>query len=242
MTQTDSNRILLLSTSTIFGSGYLEYARDELCDFLGDVETILFVPFALHDRDSYAEKTAAQFAKMGFKLNSLHRAPEMKQAVDEAEAIFIGGGNTFRLLKTLYDFDLLTGIRKRVKNGMQYMGASAGSNVAGPTICTTNDMPIVQPPSFEALGLVPFQINPHYVDAEPASKHMGETREERILQFLEENDKVVIGLREGAIIRVENGATRLRGVGGARLFRRGQNPTELAAGDEIRDISPERGG
>jgi dipeptidase E len=242
MTRIDSKRLLLLSTSTLFGSGYLEYAKAEVCDFLGHAKSVLFVPFALRDHDSYAAKAAARFAEMGFDFDSLHQSSAMHRAVDRAEAIFVGGGNTFRLLKTLYDFDLLPAIRKRVMSGMPYIGSSAGANVAGPTIRTTNDMPIVQPPSFEALGLVDFQINPHYLDADSASTHMGETREERILQFLEENDMPVVALREGAILRVENGSIKLRGAAGARVFRRGQSPMEFAAGDDMTDASTERGG
>lgn len=154
----------------------------------------------------------------------------MAAALQGAEAIFIGGGNTFRLLKALYGYNLLGVIRERVGNGMRYMGSSAGINVAGPTIRTTNDMPIVQPPSFDALGLVPFQLNPHYLDADPNSTHMGETREERLLQFLEENETPVIGLREGAILRIENGTSELLGAKGARIFRRKLTPVEVSAG------------
>jgi dipeptidase E len=136
-------------------------------------------------------------------------------------------------LKTLYDLELLDAIRARVEEGMPYMGASAGSNIAAPTIRTTNDMPIVEPPSFEALGLVPFQINPHYLDADPSSTHMGETREERILQFLEENATPVVGIREGSLLHVENGTCTLRGNAGARLFRRGVAPVELAPESKV---------
>lgn len=227
---TDMERILLLSSSTVWGGGYFDYAETEIRDFLAGLDRILFVPFALHDQDAYAARTRERFAQMGYAMDSLHTVSDRWRALHSAEAILIGGGNTFRLLKTLYDFDLVSAIRERVKAGMRYMGSSAGSNVAGPTIRTTNDMPIVQPPSFDALGLVPFQINPHYVDADPASGHMGETREERILQFLEENDTPVIGLREGAMIRVENGSAELKGLAGARLFRKGKEPTELAPG------------
>jgi dipeptidase E len=170
---------------------------------------------------------------LGYDVESLHEAPDMQQTVRTAEAIFIGGGNTFRLLKSLYDFELLPAIRARVQYGMPYMGSSAGSNVAGPTIKTTNDMPIVEPPSFDALGLVPFQINPHYLDPNPDSTHMGETREERILQFLEENETPVAGLREGAMVRVENGSCVLKGSAGARIFRRGHDPIEVTAGSSI---------
>ena len=226
-----NKRILLLSGSTVFGSGYFDYAEAELGAFLAGVETILFVPFALHDRDGYAARTRERFGRMKVEVESLHAAADPKEAVRGAEAILIGGGNTFRLLKALYDFDVLGAIRERVVAGVPYIGSSAGSNVAGPTIRTTNDMPIVQPPSFDALGLVPFQINPHYIDPDPASKHMGETREERILQFLEENDTPVLGLREGAMLRVESGRATLRGVAGARFFRKDQAPIELAPGE-----------
>src|SRR5262249_1574796 len=190
-------------------------------------------PYALHDRDKYAATAQQRFAKMGYELTSIHTAAIPAQAINETDAVFIGGGNTFRLLKTLYDLDLLGPIRERVAAGMPYIGSSAGSNVAGPTIRTTNDMPIVEPPSFDALGLVPFQLNPHYLDADPNSKHMGETREERIIQFLEENDTPVVGLREGAMLRIENGETILRGSSGARIFQRGMEPIEISPGAHV---------
>jgi dipeptidase E len=228
-----SQRILLISNSTLYGSGYLDHAEAEIRSFLGDVTRVLFVPFALHDRDTYAAGAQRRFEKMGYELWSVHTAVNPVQAVNDTGAVFIGGGNTFRLLKALSDFDLLDPIRKRVAAGMPYIGSSAGSNVAGPTIKTTNDMPIVEPPSFDALGLVPFQINPHYLDPDPNSKHMGETREERILQFLEENDTPVIGLREGAMLRIENGETILRGSSGARIFRRGLDAVEIPPGAQV---------
>jgi len=228
-----SQRILLISNSTLYGSGYLDHAEAEIRSFLGDVTRVLFVPFALHDRDTYAAGAQRRFEKMGYELWSVHTAVNPVQAVNDTGAVFIGGGNTFRLLKALYDFDLLDPIRKRVAAGMPYIGSSAGSNVAGPKIKTTNDMPIVEPPSFDALGLVPFQINPHYLDPDPNSKHMGETREERILQFLEENDTLVIGLREGAMLRIENGETILRGSSGARIFRRGLDAVEIPPGAQV---------
>jgi dipeptidase E len=229
----DLQRILLLSTSTLFGGGYLDYAEGEIRDFLGNIGRILFVPFALQDHAAYSTRARERFARLGYDVESLHEAPDMQQTMRTAEAIFIGGGNTFRLLKSLYDFELLPAIRARVQYGMPYMGSSAGSNVAGPTIKTTNDMPIVEPPSFDALGVVPFQINPHYVDPNPDSTHMGETREERILQFLEENETPVAGLREGAMVRVENGSCVLKGSAGARIFRRGHDPIEVTAGSSI---------
>lgn len=219
--------ILLISNSTLHGSGFLDHAEDEIRDFLGQVQRVLFVPFALHDQDGYAARVRDRLGLMGYGVESIHQASDKQKAVSNVESIFIGGGNTFRLLKSLYDFDLLELIRKRADEGMLYMGSSAGSNVAAPTIRTTNDMPIVEPPSLDALGLVSFQINPHYLDPDPNSKHMGETREERILQFLEENETPVVGLREGAMLRIENGTTTLKGSTGARIFRRGHEPVEV---------------
>ena len=228
-----TKRILLISNSTLYGSGYLDHAEAEIRNFLSDVKRVLFIPFALYDQDKYASTALQRFGKMGYELSSIHTATNPKQAIGETDAVFIGGGNTFRLLKALYDFELLDPIRARVAAGMPYIGSSAGSNVAGPTIRTTNDMPIVQPPSFDALGLVSFQINPHYLDPDPNSRHMGETREERILQFLEENDTPVVGLREGAMLRIENGETILRGSSGARVFRKGLEPIETVPGAHL---------
>ena len=228
-----NKRILLISNSTLYGSGYLDHAEAEIRSFLGDLKRVLFVPYALFDRDKYSATAQQRFEKMGYALTSAHTASDPVQAVNETDAIFIGGGNTFRLLKALYDHELLSPIRERVARGMPYIGSSAGSNVAGPTIRTTNDMPIVQPPSFDALALVSFQLNPHYLDADPNSTHMGETREERLMQFLEDNETPVIGLREGAMLRIENGKTTLRGSSGARIFRRGATPEELMPGAQL---------
>lgn len=235
------SRLLLISNSTLHGSGYLDHAEAEIRDFLGDVKRVLFVPFALYDRDAYAATARDRFARMGYELSSLHDAGDPLRAVADTQAIFVGGGNTFRLLKTLYDRELLTPIRQRVANGMPYVGSSAGSNIAAPTIKTTNDMPIVQPPSFDALGLVSFQINPHYLDPDPNSKHMGETREKRLQEFLEENDTPVLGLREGAIARCENGRITLKGSTGARIFRRGLDPVETLPGDRLDELLRQRG-
>ena len=229
----NNKRVLLISNSTLYGSGYLDHAESEIRDFLGDLKSVLFVPYALYDRDAYASTAHDRFQRMGYELNSIHTSSNAQAAVDEAEVVFIGGGNTFRLLKALYDFGVLDPIRKRVNAGMPYIGSSAGSNVAGPTIKTTKDMPIVQPPSFDALGLVPFQISPHFQDPDPNSTHMGETQEERILQFLEENDTPVAGLREGAMVRVEDGATVLKGSSGARIFRKGLEPVETLPGTRL---------
>jgi dipeptidase E len=228
-----TRRVLLISNSTLFGGGYLDHAETEIRSFLGDLKRVLFVPYALFDRDKYAATAQQRFQQMGYELTSVHTAEDPAAAVNETDAVFIGGGNTFRLLKALYEFELIDAIRNRVSNGMPYIGSSAGSNVAAPTIKTTNDMPIVQPLSFEALGLVSFQINPHYLDPDPGSRHMGETREERIMQFLEENDTPVVGLREGAMIRMEHGETILRGSSGARIFRKGLPPIEISPGAKL---------
>jgi dipeptidase E len=226
-------RLVLVSTSTVFGTRYLEHAYPELRDGIGGAGRVLFIPYALQDRDGYAAKARAAFEEMGYGLVSLHEATDPRRAIEEAEAIFCGGGNTFRLLKTLQELDLLPPIRRRVAQGTVYAGASAGSNLACPTIRTTNDMPIVEPASLDALGLVGFQINPHYLDPAPGSTHMGETRETRIREFHEENETPVVGLREGAILRVEGPSVLLKGVAGARIFRRGQEPLEVAPGAEI---------
>ena len=234
--QETETRLLLISNSTLYGGNYLDHAEDEIRDFLRGARRLLFVPFALHDRDEYAGLARQRFKAMGYDLDSVHEVADARRALGEAEVVFIGGGNTFRLLIALYDLDLLLTIRERVAEGMLYIGSSAGSNVACPTIKTTNDMPIVQPPSFEALGLVPFQINPHYLDPDPASTHMGETREERIRQFHEENATPVVGLREGAMLRVEQRAVALKGRSGARVFRRGHEPVEVEPGAMLNDL------
>ena len=225
--------LLLISNSTLHGSSYLDHAEGEIRDFLQGVRRVLFVPFALYDRDGYADLARQRFKAMGYEIDSVHEVADAQQAVKEAEVVFIGGGNTFRLLRALYDFDLLVPIRQRVAQGMRYIGSSAGSNVACPTIKTTKDMPIVQPPSFDALGLISFQISPHYLDPDPNSTHMGETQEERIIQFLEENDTPVAGLREGALLRVEGNSIELRGRSGARIFRRGHEPVETESGAQL---------
>jgi dipeptidase E len=229
-------RVLLISNSTLYGRGYLDHVEEEIESFLGAAKTVLFVPFALSDRDAYAAQASARFEAMGYTLESVHWMENPPPAIQRADAIFVGGGNTFRLLKALQDLDLLEPIRRRVKNGTPYIGSSAGANVAGPTIKTTKDMPIVQPRSFDSLGLVPFQISPHYLDPDPASTHMGETQEERILQFLEENETPVVAIREGAWLLIENGAVTLRGQTGARIFRRGHAPVEAMPGTEISEL------
>jgi dipeptidase E len=226
-------RLLLISNSTQFGRGYLDHAEAEIRDFLGAARRICFVPFALYDRQAYAAKVRERLRRMECEVVSVHEVSNAARAIEEAEAVFVGGGNTFRLLKALYDGNLLAVIRQTIRKGKPYLGSSAGSIVAGPTIKTTKDMPIVQPPSFDALGLIDFQISPHYLDPDPSSTHMGETQEERIFQFLEENETPVVGLREGAMLRVEKDCIRLKGSGGARIFRRGQTPLEASPGEML---------
>lgn len=223
-------RLLLLSNSTNAGQGYLEHARPWLSGFLGDdVQRVLFVPFAgvTVSYDDYADKVRKTFAALGYELDSIHDAPYPVAAVSAAEAIAIGGGNTFRLLEQLAAQGLLEPIRERVLAGMPFTGWSAGSNVAGPSICTTNDMPIVEPPSFDALGLVPFQINPHYTDAHPPG-HQGETRADRLAEFVELNrDAVVAAMPEGTALRIESGQVEWLGSKALRIFRYGEEPQDL---------------
>ncbi|MCY1072624.1 dipeptidase PepE [Nannocystis sp. RBIL2] len=230
-------RLLLVSNSTLHGSGYLDHCAELIGQFLGrSVTRVLFIPFALRDRDAYAAQARARFVALGYQLDSLHEAADPRAAVQAAEAVFTGGGNTFRLLHQLYSLDVLAPLRERVLSDMPYIGSSAGSNIAGLTIGTTNDMPIVEPPSFRALGLVPFNLNPHYLDPDPGSTHMGETREKRIEQFHEENPQPVVGLREGSLLRREGARLSLLGVTGARIFRQGQRPAEVPPGADLSEL------
>uniref|UniRef100_A0A3Q2CLT7 Si:dkey-69o16.5 n=1 Tax=Cyprinodon variegatus TaxID=28743 RepID=A0A3Q2CLT7_CYPVA len=204
-------RLLLVSNSTLHGSGYLDHCQQHICSFFGkDVKRVLFVPYALHDRDAYTKTARDKFKTLG-------------------------GGNTFRLLKSLYDNNVVTEIRKRVmEDGVPYMGSSAGTNVATVSISTTNDMPIVFPPTFSAIGLVPFNINPHYLDPDPSSRHMGETREQRITQYHEEpNTPSVLGLREGSMLLVEGNKATLLGTTKARLFTSGKPAVEFDPGSDL---------
>jgi dipeptidase E len=226
-------RALLISSSRVFGGGYLDHAEAAIRERLAGTRRVLFIPHALANRDAYAETARTRFEAMGFGLDSLHAAADPRAAVKEADAVFVGGGNTFRLLKALNDLSILEILRTRVLTGVPYIGSSAGTNVACPTIRTSNDMPIVEPPSLAALGLVPFQVNPHYLDPDPTSRHMGETREERLLQFLEENDVPVVGLREPSMLRIEDGSATLLGNAPARVFRRDVTPFEVPPGTRL---------
>jgi dipeptidase E len=219
-------RLLLISSSTVYGYGFLDHPAPHIEAFLGARKRVGFIPFALADHAGYTKIVRDRLEGLGVEVAMIESAKD----VASVEAIFTGGGNTFRLLKALYDRALLEPIRDAVRNGTPYIGSSAGTNIAAPTIKTTNDMPIVQPPSFDALGFVNYQINPHYLDADASTRHMGETREERLLQYLEENETPVVGLREGTLLRIENGTTTLVGEKPARIFRRGQPPTEAEPG------------
>jgi|ERR1051326_5190838 dipeptidase E len=221
-------RLLLISSSNVHGYGYLDWAEPHILDFVGDRKRVVFVPFAAKDHAAYIKLFRERVERMGLDVEPL------EERLDRTDVLFVGGGNTFRLLSALYERNLLDRIRERVRSGaMLYIGSSAGTNITAPTIKTTNDMPILYPPSFDALGLVPFQINPHYLDPDPDSTHKGETREQRIREFLEENETPVIGLREGSALRVEHDRATLIGEKTARWFERGKEPVELPAGHTI---------
>ncbi len=225
---------LLLSSSRVLGGEMLEYALGAIQEFLGTRERLVVVPFAGRDHDDYLEGITIALAPLSLSITGVHRAADPVAALDEAEAVYVPGGNTFRLLRALEQRGLLEAIRAGVSRGsLVYLGASAGANLACPTIRTTNDMPIVEPRSLAALGLVPFQINPHYVDADPGSMHMGETREQRIHEFLDENDVPVLGLREGAWVERQGNAARLGGKPGAMLFKRDADPRPLEPGTDL---------
>ena len=214
-------RLLLISSSNVHGYGFLDHSEPEIRRLLAGRKRVAFVPFAAHDHDVYTAKVSERFGRMGFDIVGFDA---------EADAVFVGGGNTFRLLKALYDRKLLSVIRDRVRGGLPYIGSSAGSVITAPTIRTTNDMPIVECSSLDSLGLLPFQINGHYLDPDPNSTHKGETREERIREFHEENTTPVVGLREGTMLWVEDGSSKLLGLKRARIFRRGKEPIEVDPG------------
>jgi len=230
-------RLLLFSNSTNAGEEYLSYPLPHINDFLKNskTHTIAFVPFAAvtFSFDEYEQKVNQRFDEIGLKVRSVHHEANPVEFIKNADVIVVGGGNTFHLLKYIYENNLLDIIRQKVNNGTPYIGWSAGSNMACPTICTTNDMPIVQPPSFEAFNLIPFQINPHYLDANPDG-HAGETREQRILEFLAANPtKHVLGLREGCWLLVDENKITLHGTKTARVFKAHTTPYELPQGSII---------
>lgn len=228
-------RLLLISNSINHGQGFLDHVLEEIDDFLGEVRSLAFIPFAQKDQKGAGGRVRDRLAAIGVEVAIVTADESGRKLLQSCEAAFTGGGNTFRLLKTLQDARMIPILAERGKAGMPYLGSSAGTNIATPTIRTTNDMPIVQPASFDAIGLVPFQINPHYIDAHLAT-HMGETREQRLKEFHEENETVVVGLREGAWIRVEGDKATLGGANGARIFRPGQEPEERKSGADLSDL------
>ena len=227
-------KLLIASTSTIHGGSYLSYLSNELDEFFEKVETVLFVPFArpggiTHDADT--EIARKGFSSLGKNVVGLHEFRDVSKAIEEAEAIFVGGGNTFLLVSQLYKNEVMTPLRSAVLSGTPYLGSSAGSNITGLTMQTTNDMPIIYPPSFKTLGLVPFNLNPHYLDPDDQSTHMGETRETRIREFHQFNNQPVVGLREGSWLRVAGDEIVLEGKLSARIFEQGKDPYELSSGN-----------
>lgn len=225
--------IVLASTSTLFGGNYLEYLKEEIEILYKGIDEIIFIPFARPggiSHDDYTEKAREFFSEINIKVKGLHEFEDEKLAVNEAKAFFTGGGNTFLLVKTLHEKGLMQVLKKNVEAGKPYLGTSAGSNIGGLNMKTTNDMPIVYPPSFETMGLVPFNINPHYLDPNPDLKHNGETRETRIQEFLTQNDVKVIGLREGNWIRRIADKITVEGNELTRIFEKDKDAIEIESG------------
>ncbi|WIY83207.1 dipeptidase PepE [Propionimicrobium sp. PCR01-08-3] len=227
--------LLLLSNSTQFGHPMLSHAAEEITAHFPS-KKVIFVPFAMADLDGYTAAVSRALEPMEIEITGIHTVDDPGTAIRDAGAVYVGGGNSFRLLKSLQERGLLETISGAVADGAHYMGASAGSNVACPTIRTSNDMPIVQPAGFDALDLIPFQINPHFVSADPASTHMGETREKRIAEFHECNDVTVLGLREGAWLKVSGQQATLGGTTGAVLLDRGKDPILLTTGANLSEL------
>ncbi len=229
-------RLLLISNSTNSGEPFLQHVLPEIHDFAGNKPgRILFIPYAAVNigYDEFTSMVNEKLKTINHSVISVHLSNNPPEAVKNAEMIIVGGGNTFRLLQLLQENKILETIRHKVIAGTPYIGWSAGANVACPTICTTNDMPVVQPDNFNALHLVPFQINPHYLDSNPAG-HAGETREARINEFIELNPDIwVIGLREGTMLRIENRIVRFIGEKAARIFKKGETPNELGKDDDF---------
>ncbi len=225
--------ILLASTSTLYGGQYLAYIKDEIAELFSGVDEILFIPFARPggiSHEDYTAKAAEFFADLNIRVRGLHEFEHKPEAIADAKGYFTGGGNTFLLVKTLHGENLMHFLKENVESGKPYLGSSAGSNIGGMNMQTTNDMPIVYPPSFECLELVPFNLNPHYLDPNPEIKHNGETRETRIREFLTQNDIKVIGLREGNWIRRIGDKITVEGSESTRIFEKDKEPVEVAPG------------
>ncbi len=228
-------KALIISTSTIYGSDFLEYIREEIKDFT-QTDELIFVPYAQPSGVSYSdytEKVKNAFQPLAMEVRGLHEFENKKEAIRNAKTIFVGGGNTFLLLKTLYELDLMTTLQEAILSGTPYIGTSAGSNLTGQTIGTTNDMPIVYPPSFDALKILPFNLNPHFLEADPTSTHKGETREQRIAEFLVQNDLAVLGLKEGSWLEVLAGEITLKGPENAVWFNRKDKEKIIESGTKI---------
>ena len=228
--------LIIASTSTLHAGGYLEYLLPELLVHFKNVKTLLFIPYARPSgisHENYTSKVSEAFAKINITVKGIHEFESPTEAIKNAEAIFTGGGNTFLLVSQLYRYNLMTILTEVLKNGTPYLGTSAGSNVTGLTMQTTNDMPIIYPPSFQTLGMIPFNLNPHYLDPDLNSKHMGETRETRIKEFHQFNSLPVLGLREGSWLDVKGNKITLKGDLSARLFKQNQNPEELKTGSDL---------
>lgn len=231
---------IIASTSTLHGGAYLEYILPHLQEFFANCNSLLFIPYARPggiSHEEYTDLVATTFKKIGIRAEGIHEFKNPAEAIQQAEVIFTGGGNTFLLVKQLYQNDVIDVLAAAVKNGTPYLGTSAGSNITGLSMQTTNDMPIVYPPSFQTLGLVPFNINPHYLDPDVQSKHMGETRETRIKEFHQFNSIPVVGLREGSWLEVKDATIVLKGDLPARLFKKGLQPVELASGSDISNLN-----
>jgi dipeptidase E len=229
-------RLLLISNSTNPGEAYLDYPKDNIKEFLGfEPVKAIFIPYAAvtFSFDQYEKKVSERFREIGHEIVSIHHFKDPVAAINDSAAIVVGGGNTWKLLKMIRDLNLIDIVRKKVNSGTPYIGWSAGSNVACPTIRTTNDMPVVEPDSFNAFNLIPFQINPHYIDNNPEG-HAGETREQRIEEFIEANPGVfVAGLREGTMLIRENDKIRFYGPRKVRVFKKGIVPAELGQTDDL---------
>jgi dipeptidase E len=229
-------KLVIASTSTVHGSGYLEYLLPKLSDHFSGVREILFIPYARPSGlsyDDYTDLARTAFEKIQIRVRGIQEWKRPTDALNVAQGIFVGGGNTFVLVKTLYEHKLLPSIINAVNHGVPYLGTSAGSNITGPSMMNTNDMPIVYPPSFRTLGLIKFNINPHYLDPVPGSKHMGETRETGINEYHVFNSVPVLGLREGSWLFVEGNSVVLQGEHHARLFQQGKRPQELPPGTDL---------
>lgn len=228
--------IILASTSTLYGGQYLDYLKDEIQDLFSGIEEIVFIPFARPggiSHDDYTAKASEFFATLNIKVKGLHEFDDKTTAVNGAKAYFTGGGNTFLLVKTLHELGLMQILKNNITNGKPYLGTSAGSNIAGINMKTTNDMPIVYPSSFNCMGLVPFNINAHYLDPDHKLQHNGETRETRIKEFLTQNDEMVVGLREGNWIRRIGVLTTIEGENLSRIFKKDKEPYEIESGAQL---------